>query len=165
MADALKDLGFAVHGNGALLNLSHIEMNQAITAFRESLPDGALVWFYYSGHGSERAGQNYLFPVDDKYTEGLELDHVLELLGAAKSVATVVVLDACRVAVLDGKGMARPGSEKRLSNFYIEFPTSPGDVTPDDSLYTGALLRHMRQPGLRLEDVFNRTRADFVELE
>jgi Caspase domain/Photosynthesis system II assembly factor YCF48 len=166
MADALKDLGFTVHGNGALLNLSHNEMREAITAFRKNLPEGALVWFYYSGHGSERQGQNYLFAVDDDDTEGVQLNHeVLELLDTAKSVATVVVLDACRDDRRGRKGMARPGSSERLDNFYIEFPTSPGDVTPDDSPYTRTLLRHMRQPGLRLDDVFNRTREDVVALE
>ncbi|TIS04359.1 MAG: peptidase C14 caspase catalytic subunit p20, partial [Mesorhizobium sp.] len=65
--------------------------------------DGAdLAVVYYSGHGFQIGGENFLIPVDaslkaaaDIEVQAIKLDDVLEQL-RAKSKIQVIILDACR---------------------------------------------------------------------
>lgn len=62
MAAALKKDGFTVT---LLTDASRKDMEQAVRAFGNSLknPD-AVGMFYYSGHGAQADGENFLIPVD-----------------------------------------------------------------------------------------------------
>ncbi|MEM8553108.1 MAG: caspase family protein [Pseudomonadota bacterium] len=69
-------------------------------AFRAELADVALI--YFSGHGIERAGQNYLLPVDTvasrdeaSVTNAVALDDFLSSVDRARQLR-IVILDSCR---------------------------------------------------------------------
>ncbi|TJW66442.1 MAG: hypothetical protein E5V92_36195, partial [Mesorhizobium sp.] len=65
--------------------------------------DGAdLAVVYYSGHGFQIGGENFLIPVDaslkaaaDIEVQAIKLDDVLEQM-RSKSKIQVIILDACR---------------------------------------------------------------------
>src|SRR5436190_14087954 len=59
--DLLGDLGFEVD---RVLNADADELREAIEEFIEDAEDADVALVYYSGHGIEVGGQNYIVPVD-----------------------------------------------------------------------------------------------------
>ncbi len=170
IAGELKAAGFDVTllidtGRDALLN--------AIEAYGKQLAARRAVGlFYFAGHGAQLAWRNYLLPVDaviksmdDVPARAVELNTLLQGLTRAKNPMNVIVLDACRDNPF-GKGL--PTEQKGLSQFdappgsLLAYATSPGNVASDGSgsngLYTEHLLRELKVPEAKIEDVFKRVR-------
>lgn len=170
IAGELKASGFDVNllldtGRDALLNA--IEAYGRLLASRK-----AVGLFYFAGHGAQLAWRNYLLPVDaviksmdDVPARAVELNTLLQGLTRAKNPMNVIVLDACRDNPF-GKGL--PTEQKGLSQFdappgsLLAYATSPGNVASDGSgsngLYTEHLLRELKTPEAKIEDVFKRVR-------
>jgi hypothetical protein len=101
----------------------------------------------------------------DVEDEALSLDRVVKMMEPAKRLR-LIVLDACRDNPFAGRfrGLGRglafmdvPGGT------YVAYATAPGSVAEDGEpgqhgIYTSELLQALRQPGLRIEDVFKRVR-------
>ncbi len=75
----------------------------AIAAFKTSIEVGDVVFIYYSGHGLETNGANYLVPVNAPLAEvGREgfsyvgVKYLIDEIKDAGAGAAVVILDACR---------------------------------------------------------------------
>ena len=170
IAGELNTAGFEVRllldtGRDALLN--------AIEAYGKQLAARKAVGlFYFAGHGAQLAWRNYLLPVDaviksmdDVPALAVELNTLLQGLTKAKNPMNVIVLDACRDNPF-GRGL--PAEQKGLSQFdappgsLLAYATSPGNVASDGSgsngLYTEHLLRELKVPGAKIEDVFKRVR-------
>ena len=72
-------------------------------ALEIKLRQGGIGLFYYSGHGLQVRGENYLLPVaadirseaDVEY-ETLQANYVLATMDYAKNDVNIVILDACR---------------------------------------------------------------------
>lgn len=175
MADALRGMGFDVT---LKLNATHREMEEAVRAFGVKLKQGGLGLFYYAGHGVQVAGENFLIPVDTKVDA--EADVKFGALNAGMTLArmedagndmNIVILDACRTNPFarsfrtTEQGLARMDAPK---GSLIAYATAPGRVAADsggtgrNGVYTGFLLRHMRTPGLKVEEALKRVRADVV---
>src|SRR5215813_11799774 len=100
MARVLKDLQFQVIlKTNATLNT----MADAIFTFGERLRGGGVGLFYYSGHGMQVKGENYLIPVDanvaredDIRRKTISAREILEKMDETKSHLNLVFLDACR---------------------------------------------------------------------
>ena len=65
VSNRLKTLGFDVT---TVLNASMLEMDDAIDAFGQKAKNYDVALFYYSGHGLQSRGENYLVPVDAELT-------------------------------------------------------------------------------------------------
>jgi uncharacterized caspase-like protein len=97
--DLLGDLGFEVD---RVLNADAEELREAIEDFVRDARDADVALIYYSGHGIEVAGQNYLVPVDATFetpeAAGSSLVAVQPLLDelARAAPVSIVLLDACR---------------------------------------------------------------------
>lgn len=98
MTAALQRLGFTVT---PVVDGSLLQMREALETFHKQLGPSTVAMVYYSGHGVQTDGQNYLIPVDARIRSkaqlkslGLPLQEVLDELEGAK--ASVVILDACR---------------------------------------------------------------------
>ena len=97
--DLLDDLGFEVD---RVLNADADRLREAIEEFIENAEDADVALVYYSGHGIEVGGENYLVPVDATFdtpeAAGASLVAVAPMLEALSKVApvTIVLLDACR---------------------------------------------------------------------
>jgi len=184
MAATLGSLGFTVT---KLENASKSQMADAIRQFGESIKRGGVGLFYFAGHGVQVNGENFLIPVDDDIqdksqvaTKGIEAKLVLQAMSNAKNRLNVVILDACRnnpfaqnasrALVPTGNTDSRTRSDsasglapmEALVGTLIAFATAPESVAADGSgkngVYTENLLRNITEPGLRIEDVFKRTR-------
>ena len=171
MAGALRGLGFDVT---LLEDASQTQMKRAIDRFGRKLRDGGVGLFYFSGHGMQVGGRNYLIPVnanveaeEDVEYESVDAGRVLAKMESARNSMNLVILDACRNNPLarsfrnTAQGLATLNAP---SGTFISYATAPGSVASDGSgqngLYTGELVRHMKTAGLKLEEVFKRVRAD-----
>ena len=168
MAAALEGLGFSVNTK---TNITQQEMEDAIRDFAGSLSASDTALFYFSGHGAQVDGINYLVPVgtrivteqDIKY-KSVAAELVLDYLEQAGSKLNIVILDACRDNPFKGFRSTRGGLAMMTSptGTLIGYATAPGTVAYDgsgeNSPYTKHLLQAMSTPGLRIEDVFKQAR-------
>jgi hypothetical protein len=169
MAATLRALGFEVL---ARENAGQKDMKRAVDDFGDRLRGGGVGIFYYAGHGLQVEGRNYLVPTDAQIRnerevelEGIDVARVLARMEQARNRLNIVVLDACRDNPFarsfrsSSRGLAAIDAP---SGTLIAYATSPGRLARDgegaNGLYTGELLLAMRQPELRLEDVFKRVR-------
>jgi len=174
MSDALKTLGFDVL---LCLDQTNKQMAQDVKDFRAKLGQNAVGLFYYSGHGAQIDGVNYLIPVgfdghdaDDFKYEAFPADRVLDVLNEANSRVNIVILDACRDnPFTNGTRSMSRGLAQMIapSGTLIAYATAPGKTAEDNpnganGLFTQALLKHLREPGRKIEDIFKTTRADVM---
>ncbi|HUQ26305.1 MAG TPA: caspase family protein [Burkholderiales bacterium] len=166
----LKGAGFEVTVG---LDLTRKDMLEAIRAYGESLnKTKAIGVFYFAGHGLQLAWRNYLVPtdatiarMDDIQAKCVDVNAVIEGIAKAVNPMNVVILDACREnpfggdVKLDQKGLSQldapPGT-------ILAYATAPGNLASDgdgaNGLYTEQLLREMKVPEAKIEDVFKRVR-------
>jgi hypothetical protein len=172
IAGELQKLGFQIN---LRLDAGRSEMLDAIRAFGTELAKRKSIGlFYYAGHGAQLAWRNYLIPVDaeiekldDMQTRAVELTALLEGLIKAQNPMNVIILDACRDNPFGNKVQT---GQKGLSQFdappgsLLAYATSPGNVAADgegaNGLYTENLLRELKTPEAKIEDVFKRVRLN-----
>jgi hypothetical protein len=170
MDKALRDAGFDVT---LVLDADKDTMGRALLEFGRTLRKGVdASMFYYAGHGVQVGGENYLVPINATLESEDEVDlqtypvnAFLRTMESAKSPVNIVVLDACRNNPFSRgfrgtNGGLAPVNAPRGS--YIAYATAPGTVAADgeggNSPYTFALASVLAIPGLKLEDVFKKTR-------
>lgn len=170
MADSLRRAGFDVQLRE---NLSRAGMLNAVRDFGERIRGGAVGLFYYSGHGMQIKGHNYLIPVDaDIHNEdeveslGLDANLVLRKMDSARSPVNIVILDACRNNPFERSfrsataGLAEMDAPKGT---LIAFSTAPRSVALDgngaNSLYTSALASAVTASGMPIEQAFKQVRV------
>ncbi|TIQ37315.1 MAG: peptidase C14 caspase catalytic subunit p20 [Mesorhizobium sp.] len=146
--------------------------------------DGAdIAVVYYSGHGFQIGGENFLIPVDaslkeaaDIEVQAIKLDDVLEQL-RAKSKIQIIILDACRnnpfprkdywlrdqLITAGGTGLAEVKSSQ---NTLIAFATGPDaiayDGTGNASPFSSAFSRRALAPNQEIRAVMAAVRRDVV---
>ncbi len=163
-----NELGFDTE---VVTDVGHRDLEKAIQRFVGKAGAGDVALFYYSGHGMQVGGENYLVPIDfqaqsevDVKYEAYAANRVKELLEEKRVRLQVLILDACRdnpfrstrsgasgLATMSGRGA------------FIAFAADQGKTAEDNpgernGLFTKHLLRTLRQPGLRIDEVFNRVR-------
>jgi len=179
MARALRELGFDVTER---TNLTADAMNEEIFAFGSQLrSSGGVGLFYFSGHGVQHEGRNYLIPVGANIQRekqlkfrAIDAGSVLDEMEEARNRMNIVILDACRNNPFASKfksyGRSGLASMDAPAGTVIAYATGPGKTASEGpgrySLYTHELIRQMKIPGQRLVDMFNgirkkvRTRTD-----
>lgn len=100
MAAALSDIGFEVIKK---IDADKREMISAINQFGQKLRNAEVGLFYFSGHGVQVNGVNYLIPVktwveteSDVEFEAVATSRILGKMEDAESSLNIVILDACR---------------------------------------------------------------------
>lgn len=108
MKITLEGMGFTIFP--VKKDLKEREFAREINALNEKLKGYQVVFFYYSGHGAEYHGENYLIPIDieleynaDIETQGIELSKIYEAFTEAGVKTGIVALYACRSLPV-GKG-------------------------------------------------------------
>jgi uncharacterized caspase-like protein len=180
VAESLRALGYDVVVKE---NASQSAMLDAMRDFWLRSRKASARVFYYSGHGVQHGGRNFLVPVDVVLRTEDEVprktvavaDLVDKLAGPA---VNIVILDACRTPPWTGStrtrgGKAVPAIESGLAaaaapqGTLIAFATAPGavalDGTEGNGVYTRHLLAQMAMPGLPVEQVFKRVRAGVLK--
>ncbi len=170
MADTLAELGFALIGGGARLDLDKAELDRAVQDFSERIQGADVALFYYAGHGVQVRGANYLVPVGANPTREADVDFqlvdaalVLRQMEGSGTKLNLVILDACRNNPFGGRGLrSADGGLAQMrapEGTLISYATQPGNVARDGadghSPYTKALARTVRQAGLDIFQTFN----------
>jgi Caspase domain len=170
----LKQLGFSVIDGR---DLDRASMQAVLSRFAQRLKGADAGLVYYSGHGLQVNGQNFLVPVDLKYDNGtfttfelVKVDDVVDALSYTDGVR-LLVLDACRDNpfannLAQNKGTRGAGTTRGLAKIersqgmLIAYSTQPNAVAADgtgrNSPFTAALVRELQVPGLEVATVFRR---------
>ncbi|MGJ5180468.1 caspase family protein [Bradyrhizobium oligotrophicum] len=183
MAVTLRNVGFdVVEGT----NLNREQMTEKLLEFGRRSQGADVAVFYYAGHGIAISGTNYLLPIDAdiksemdaKLGAAINVDVTLDqTLGDAK--VKLVFLDACRdnpftakirsststrsVSVQTGLAEMKSGE-----GTLIAFATGPGQTALDgdagtNSPFTRALIAHITEPGLEIQQAMTKVRAQVNE--
>lgn len=175
IAKALEELSFSVIG--PVLDARADDIKDALKALRERIRTAKAVVFFFSGHGYQINGTNYLLPfgspIDPKNPQ-VSLDKVLRSLsGAPDDAAKIVLLDACRSSAsipttagelkdVEGwkPGLEQPPSTsppRTLFSYAADFGRTALSRRPTEiSYYTEALLSAIREPGLEIRPLLDR---------
>jgi hypothetical protein len=170
IAQTLKDAGFTLIGDGPLLDLDKARFDRSVQAFGRALQGADVALFYYSGHGMQVEGVNWLVPVDAKPTGPRDLDFqmvdaslVLRQMEGAGTRLNLLILDACRNNPFAFRGIR--GAQTGLAEMrapegtLISYATQPGNVAVDgdagNSPYTTALASAIKRPAADVFQVFN----------
>jgi Caspase domain len=170
IARALAGSGFAVTEKE---DLGLKDMHIALRDFGDALRQGGVGLFYFAGHGVQVKGRNYLVPVDadieredEVIYNSLDASQVLDKMESASNRLNIVILDACRNNPFARSTRSAASGLAQMDapvGTLIAFSTAPGSVASDGSgengLYTQHLLQSLREPGVKIEDVFKRVRA------
>jgi hypothetical protein len=181
MVASLRKLGFEVIEG---LDLDKAAMDRTIRDFAEALNDAQVGVFFYSGHGVQVNGQNYLVPVDAQLTTAAALDFEMVPLDLVhrtmerEAKANVIFLDACRDNPLS-RNLARAMGTRSANisrglaavesgvGTLISFSTQPGNVALDgngrNSPFAGALAKRILTPGDDLSTLLINVRNDVME--
>lgn len=167
-AETLKRVGFSVT---LLTDADEMGMKSAIRDLGTSLDAAgkdAVGLFYYSGHGVQVDGQNYVIPTDSRTysTRDIPLSGIRLDLVEARMTGRInfILVDACRGNSLaswrggnDG-GLASPNT--RRSGIVYSFSTAPGEFALDgdglNSPYSLALAKWLPAPNLSYELMLKR---------
>lgn len=170
MARALRDLGFDV----TVLTDANPDVFKAVLgAFAAKAAGADTALFYYSGHAFQQGGVNRLVPVSARLDDPAKLSGetlALDEIAAAirpRDGQLLLFLDACRTNPLpeapQDAGLAQYDAG---TGSFVAFATAPGQVAWDkgadgeNSPFTGALLRHIAEPGQSLSDLMILVRND-----
>lgn len=171
IAQKLRENGFKVSLH---LDLNRKDLARAVNTFiRDVSGSSGVALLYYSGHGIQVDGVNYLVPVDaelqdalDVPNEAVSLDQILAGMdGRGDEALNLVILDACRnnpyqrggARSISGKGLAKAAVPS--SGTLILYATRPGETASDNpegrnGLFTKHLLAAMDKPQIQIEDAF-----------
>ena len=170
MAEALKAAGFEVASG---IDRTQAAMRDLIQTYIERLVKTKAVGvFYFAGHGTQLAWRNYVVPTDANIDNVeaikercIDINTLIEGIRSARNPMNIIILDACRDNPF---GRQVQPDQKGLSQLdapigtFLAYATAPGntaiDGEGDNGLYTGHLLREMKVPEAKIEDVFKRVR-------
>jgi tetratricopeptide (TPR) repeat protein len=173
MEDVLRRVNFDVH---MATDTTRKHFAEEMDQFIARLQPNDVAVFYYSGHGVQLEGENYLLGVDfnasDKYDvryDGYALTRIEERMERSGAALSILILDASRNnPFLDTKsvrrGLAPAGSGRGT---FLAFSAEANSVSIDGtnatgSLFTSRLAIALETPGLTLDEVLNRVRAEVI---
>ena len=158
-------------------NLDRRGLVNAISQLANKAKGSDSIVVYYSGHGMQASGVNYLIPVDASISdpvhirsEGISSTEITDILNDSGARVALLILDACRDnpyntrAKTVGKGLTRMSI--RSGNMLIAYATQEGDIADDgtenNSPYAQALANNLKRRDLKVLEVFDEV-ADEVE--
>jgi formylglycine-generating enzyme required for sulfatase activity len=164
MAKLLRRFGFTVIDK---YNLTQRAFDQVVQSFEKKLHNYNVGLFYYSGHGLQSQGDNYLVPIDARIRSAVDIKYtsinanqILDKMEYANKHINLLILDACRNNPYKSirKGFNKGLAEMSPRGSLIAFATAPKmtalDGTERNSIYTKHLLRQLRtQPYLSVVDL------------
>jgi len=167
--DALDSLDFEVHYFENLTNKD--EVYQSVREFVKRLDSADISFIYYSGHGIQVDGQNYLVPTKVELTDEedvkqycYEFSNIMRFLSKYDDQVNIVVLDACRNNRYESNWSGKSYGGNGLASMdspdgcILAFSTKTGKVAKDNSFYAKYLSEYMLEPGLEIKNVFQRVR-------
>lgn len=176
LAGVLERHGFEVQ---LALDTDLAGLREALARFAEAARGDEVALVYYSGHGVQVDGVNYVFPVTsavhtrgDLGTSALPLPEMLDAVAVGGPAVGILVLDACRNNPLPAlgaeavasrslaprEGLARMAPQQGM---VIAYATAPGQVALDgvpgrNSPFASAFASALDEPGLEIGLLFRK---------
>lgn len=181
-ATTLRGLGFEVLEG---INVDHAGMQELIREFARALRGADVAVFYFSGHGLQADGENYLLPVDARLSGPADLDSqviklnlVLSQMGREPRT-NLAFLDASRESPFV-RTLAAQGGPAQSAEFVrglarviggletlIACAAQPDTVVPDEtgatSRFTTAVLNVIATPNLEVREAITRARQRVID--
>jgi len=158
----LKKLGFVTT---MVTNVDQMSIEEAVYDFSASITPSDEVLFFYSGHGANVDGKNYLIPVGKVIKGEDELEYWaypanLVLKKLEKAETTIFILDACRNNPFKGvrsmnKGLAT--MDAKAGSQYIIYSTEVGKTAEDGdsehSPFTESFIKNIETSYDQIENI------------
>jgi TPR repeat protein len=178
-SSALEKAGFTTT---LLIEPTKGQMRAAIAALAEAVNQAGndtTVAFYFSGHGVQFGGENYLIPsatdlfqgtpaVSDFEDQSVRAQWILDKLSETAAARILLVLDACRTnpfrsdrrSLPDNNGLAKMSAVPGGPDTMIIFAAEPRFAAFDgpegqNSFFSRAFAETIALPGLDISEVFN----------
>ncbi|XP_053557143.1 mucosa-associated lymphoid tissue lymphoma translocation protein 1 isoform X2 [Bombina bombina] len=127
LTNLLRQLNFKVV---SLLDLTELEMRNAVNEFLLLLDKGVYGLFYYAGHGYENYGNSFMVPIDapKPYSSSncLCVQSILKLMQEKETGLNVFLLDMCRKRNQYDDTIVIPESLKVTANIVFGYATCQG---------------------------------------
>jgi len=186
VAATLKGLGFAV---SVAEDQSRQDMSRTLLTFDKAIEPGDTALFFFSGHGFEIHGQNYLLPTDVPSVKeneeellrdaSIAVERIIDRLQARGARVALIVLDACRdnpFAKSGTRGLRGTGGLAPMTpaeGVFVVYSAgakqqaldrlSQNDKDPN-SVFTRNFNRELATPGLTLVQIAKRTQTNVKTL-
>lgn len=186
ISSELEKLGFVVR---TVENVDQRSMSRALVAFNNDIAPGDRALFYYSGHGFEMGGTNYLLPTDVPAIEANQddlirdaafpVDRIIDGIRQRGADVAILVLDACRDNPFAGPGTRAIAATRGLAR--IDAPDgvfvlmsagakqaaldrlSDSDQDPN-SVFTRTFLAELAKPDQTLVEIAKHTQVQVKKL-
>jgi uncharacterized caspase-like protein len=181
--NSLRSIGFQTRYEA---DLDLKSMKSVTHQFVKSIQPGAIVLFYFSGHGVQHDGNNYLIPTnatgicaDNIKSTAIDAQKLITAMHERNPRLVICVLDCCRTDPpedpLDGSRRSKRALAGTLAGFApmrappstivvyacaADDTASPQSRNGRNSLYTYHLLRHIRTPNVDVETILRHAAAD-----
>ena len=165
-------------------NANRRAMNGAMEEFVGKLSTDAIGLIYYSGHGVQINGANYLIPTDlsakaasDFAYDAVDLTKLVDRVSQTQAKFALAVIDACRDNPFQGTGRDIGGSRGLVapsgnaSGVMVVYSAganqkaldrlSDADRNPN-GLFTREFLKAMRIPGLTVQEAVNKIKTSVI---
>ena len=181
VGDQLEESGFVVR---RAANVDRDAMSRAVEAFDASVQPGDRALFFFSGHGFEISGANYLLPVDVPAVQAnqdervrdaaIAVERVIDGIRARGARVTVLVLDACRdnpFAPPGARAAGRAGGLARVDapeGVFVLMSAGAKQQALDrlfvgeperNSVFTRVFLKELAKPGQTLVQIAKATQV------
>ncbi|UJR12720.1 hypothetical protein I4U23_016894 [Adineta vaga] len=176
MTISLRSIGF----NATPATDLHGTAMQSLTGgFAESIRPGAIVVFYFSGHGLQFNGNNLLIPIDYPSSEPLDAQILLKKMHRNKPRVVIFILDCCRSRdvfpytevrgmLFDGRpklrdglaAMGGPPSTIIAFSCAADSTSLASSLTRPNSIYTHHLLNYITRPNVDIDILLKYTAVD-----
>ena len=181
IAAELKSVGFEVT---LKLDLTQKMMKAALRDFKSGVAGGDEVVFYFSGHGVQFGGTNFLVPIDisaeseaQVADDAVPLQRILDDLTEQKARFSLAIIDACRSNPFKEAGRAIGGRGlvpvMPATGQMIMFSAGAGQAALDtlgshdsipNGVFTRVLIQEMRKTGVPAGSLLKDVQSDVVEL-
>lgn len=182
MARALTSMGFHTT---CLKDLRSHTMKSSVDRFVQTVTPGSIALFYYSGHGLQFNGLNYLIPVDNEndiesaYIDrfGVNVQKLINDMSTKRPRLMIIILDACRndEALKDMQKKSakavtssRPGLAPMVAppGTIIAYACAANEASygkskyGNNSVYTYHLLRYIKTPDIDIDLILRKVAAE-----
>jgi hypothetical protein len=180
VAQGLQQLGFRVTRGE---NLAWRDFVERFSQFENSIQPGDITFLFYSGHGVEIDGANYLIPVDVPKVApeqqsllkdvSISTDNLIQRIKARGARTEIIVLDACRENPFRQSNGRSVGGARGLAGasipggVFMIYSAGVGETALDrlsdkdndpNSVFTRSFLPLLRNPDSSLITVAKQTR-------
>ena len=160
MKSKLEKMGFSVT---LLTDATRLTMERQMVDYVNSLNPGDISFFYFSGHGTQHHGVNYLVPVDaaPQLNDFVSINKLMQMQRDKSILASIIMTDACRKGTLYETGFDSTGSSR---NTYIALAAAAGEESIDgipNGVFTTRVLKHITAEK-DIDTIFNTIKAEMA---